>query len=96
MGRQICAIDTKYGFECNFKSIVDIPASTENVTLLEIGCKDRIAKFFVQNFKLDMVEDPWMYYPSRQMTQVIRLSKKYLAFFHKSRLHVEFFINKTE
>lgn len=41
----MCAIETKYGFEGNFKPIVNILATTENFTLLEIGCKDSIAKF---------------------------------------------------
>jgi len=47
MGRQICAIETKYGFGGNFKSIVDILASAKNFTLLEIGFKDSIAEFIV-------------------------------------------------
>jgi len=68
MGRKICAIETKYGFEGNFKSIVDISTSTKNFTLLEIGCKDSIVEFIIQNFKLDMVEDPRMYDPSGEMT----------------------------
>jgi len=62
-GRKICAIETKYGFGGSFKSIIDIPSSTKNFTLLEVGCRDRIAYFIVQNFKLDMAESPWMYDP---------------------------------
>jgi len=81
MERQICAIKTKYGFGGNFKSIIDILASTKYFTLLEIGCKDSIAKFIIHNFKLDMVEDPWMYDPLGEMTRVIRSSKKCSTFF---------------
>lgn len=72
MGRQICAIETKYGSRGSFKSIIDIPATTKNFTLLELGCKDSIAYFIVQNFKLDMIEAPWMYDPSGEMTKVIK------------------------
>ena len=47
MGRQMYAIETKYGFEGNFKPIIYISATTEDFTLLEIGCKDSIADFIV-------------------------------------------------
>jgi len=83
-------------FEGNFKSIVDILVSTKNFTLLDIGCKDSIAEFIVYNFKLDMVEDPWMYDHSREVIRVIRSRKKCSAFVHESRPHVEFFVNKTK
>lgn len=85
MGRKICAIETKYGSGGSFKSIVDIPVSTKNFTLLEIGCKDSIAKFIIQNFKLDMAKAPWMYDPSRKIKKIIRSSKKCPAFAHEYR-----------
>jgi len=58
MGRQMCAIEIKYGFAGIFKSIIDISTTTKNFNLLELGCKDNIANFIIQNFKLDMVEAP--------------------------------------
>jgi len=67
MGKKICAIETKYGSKGSFKSIVDIPSFTKNFTLLEVGCKDSIAEFIVQNFKLDMAKASWMYDPSWEM-----------------------------
>jgi len=96
MGRKICAIETKYGFEGSFKSIVDIPNSTKNFTLLELGCKDSIAKFIVQNFKLDMSKAPWMYDTLRVVIKIISSSKKCPSFAHEYRPHVEYFVNKIE
>ena len=43
-----------------------------------------------------MVEVPWMYDPSEEMNQVIRSSKKCLAFVYESRPHVQYFVNKTK
>jgi len=59
----MCVIETKYGSEGNFKPMVNILATTKKFTLLEIGCKDSIENFIVQNFKLEMENTPWMYDP---------------------------------
>lgn len=96
MGSQMCAIETKYGSEGNFKPIVNISAIIENFTLLEIGYKDSIVEFITQNFKLEMVDSPWMYYPPREITKNVKSNKKRLAFSHEPRPHVEYFINQTE
>jgi len=96
MDRKICAIETKYGSRGSFKSIIDILSSTKNFTLLEVGCKDSIAKFIVQNFKLDMAKAPWMYDPLGEMKKIIRSSKKHPAFTHEYRPHVKYFVNKIE
>lgn len=52
MGRKICVIEIKYGFGGNFKPNVNMLTTTKNCTLLEIGSKDSIADFILQNFKL--------------------------------------------
>lgn len=96
MGRKMCDIEIKYGSEGNFKPMVNILTTTENFTLLEIGCSDSIANFIVYNFKLDMVEAPWMYDPSGEITKIIKSNKKCLTFSHEHKPHVEYLANQTK
>lgn len=68
----MCTIKTKYGFGGNFKPMIKMPATTTNFTLLEIGCKDEITNFIIQNFKLDSVDSPWMYALAGDITKIIK------------------------
>lgn len=86
MGRQMCAIEIKYGYGVNFKPIVNMLTTTENFTLLEIGCKESIIDFIVQNFKLEMTYSPWVYDPPREITKIIRSNKKHPNFAHEPSL----------
>ena len=88
MGRKMCAIETKYGVGGNFKPIINMSIISENFTLLEIGYKDSIVDFIVQNFKLYMVGSPWMYEPSREITRIIKSNKKHPAFTLEYRPHI--------
>ena len=91
----MCAIETKYWFRGNFKPIVNILITTKNFTLLEIGCKDSIIDFIEYNFKLEMVDAPWMYEPLEEVSKFISSNKKHPTFVHEPRHHVEYFVNKT-
>jgi len=93
MDRQMCPIETKYRFGGNFKSIVNILATTKKFTLLEIGCKYSIANFIVKNFKLEMANFPWAYDPLGEITEIIRSNKKHLTFAHEPWTYVEYFVN---
>lgn len=55
MGRQMCAIKTKYGSRGNFKPIIKIPTTIATFTLMEIGYKDELKNIIIHNFKLDKV-----------------------------------------
>lgn len=84
MGRKMCAIETKYGSRGNFKLSIKMPATTTNITLIEIGCKDELANFIVQNFKLDSVDAPWMYDPTSDIKKIIKSNKKCPKFSHEA------------
>jgi len=93
MGRQMCVIKIKYGSGSNFKPIIKMLAIAKNFTLFEIGCKDELAQFIVQNFKLDMADSPWVYDPSGEVTKIIKSNKKHPTFSHEPRSHIEYFVN---
>lgn len=92
----MCAIKTKYGFGGNFKPIIKMLAIAKKFTLLEIGFKDELAQFIVQNFKLDMVNSPWVYNPLGKIMKIIKSNKKHPYFFHEPRSHIEYFVNQYE
>lgn len=43
-----------------------------------------------------MEDSPWSYDPPREIKNIIRLNKKFLAFTHEPRPHVEYFVNQFE
>lgn len=78
----MCAIETKQGSRGNFKPIIKMLATTANFALIEVGCKYELVDFIVHNFKLDMVEAPYMCDSLRDITKLIKSNKQCLTFFY--------------
>lgn len=89
-------IESRYGFEDNFKLVIKILTIEGNLTLLDINFKDEIVDFLIQNFKLDKMELPWMYDPMGEFTRIVKANKKYPTFNHESRPHIEYFSNQKD
>lgn len=65
-------------------------------TLLEVGCKEKILIFLIQNFKLEKLELQWMYDPIGEFTIIVKVNKKFLVFNHEAQPHIEYFSNQTK
>jgi len=63
MGRQISAIETKYGSSGNFKPMIKMSVVVRTFILIEVDCKEELSNFIIKNFKLEKIEGDWMYEP---------------------------------
>lgn len=96
MAQQVVEIESKFGFEGNFKTIYSFPSAIGSITMMEIDYAKDIKRFIIDNFKVVKARDPWMHDPLGVFLDTTKRNNKCLAFKHHLYPQIECYLNQIE